>query len=460
MRVRLLGTGSADGWPNAFCECHSCTSERAVGRLRQPSCALIDDILLIDAGPTMPYTAGAAGISLRGVRDVLLTHGHPDHLTPSFLLWREWIIGMHVLDVHGPQLAIDQCREWVGPTSPIRFHVVEPGDVLDLASGYRVRVLAAAHDPAGTDVIAHEAVLYDIEARDGSALLYATDTGPFTHAMLDAISGRFYDLVLLDESFGDKTDHGTGHFDLSTLPAFLADARANDAIIATTRVIATHLSHHNPPTAQVLPRLAALGVELHDDLTVLDTDGRAPQRTLITGGVRSGKSHHAESLAAAFTRVTYVATGYPRGEDTEWNARIDEHRARRPEHWHTVESTNIASILAEAPAGTAVLIDCIALWTTRMLDALDAWSDPTAPAVRAGFIAYVDELMRAIDEASCEVIIVTNEVGSEVTSDSAGTRLFRDLMGELNRSLADHCTNCVLMVAGRAIELPTSEGHR
>lgn len=460
MRVRLLGTGSADGWPNAFCECASCRAERSAKRSRKPSCALVDDVLLIDAGPTMPYAAADAGISLAGVRDVLLTHGHPDHLAPSFLLWREWIAGLPMLDVHGPQLAIDQCRDWIGPDSPIRFHVVAPGDEFLLASDYRVRVLDAAHDPAGKDVIAYEAVLYDIEAEDGSALLYATDTGPFTQEMLDGIAGRYYDLVLVDQSFGDKADHGTGHFDLTTLPTFLNAVRTNGAVISTTRVIATHLSHHNPPTAQLLPRLATLGVELHDDLTVIDTDGRAPIRTLITGGVRSGKSHRAEALLARESAVTYLATGYPLGDDADWNARIAEHLARRPAHWRTVESIDIPVVLAAAPANSAVLIDCMALWTTRVLDSLDAWADPSDPAVRAGFSARVDELVDALGAASCDVVIVTNEVGNEVVADSPGTRLFRDLMGELNRRLADACTDCTVTIAGRAIELPRDEGAR
>jgi len=454
MRVRLLGTGSADGWPNPFCECESCASERRVGRSRRPASALIDDVLMIDAGPTAPYSASEAGISLRGVRDLLLTHGHPDHLAPSILLWREWIAGLHELHVWGPAMALDLCRDWVGPDSPVDFHVVAPGETLGLDSGYRVRVLAAAHDPNSRDDIAHEAVLYDITDDQDAALLYATDTGPFTADMLESIAGRYYDLVLVDESFGDTNDHGTGHFDLATLPAFLSGARECGAITASTRVIATHLSHHNPPMPELRARLAALNVEVHDDHALIHVGARPSRHVLITGGVRSGKSHHAERLLSAHPQVTYVATGYPDGADAEWNARIAAHRVRRPAQWTTIESIDVAGIVRALPEGTACLIDCMALWTTRVLDELRAWEQPSDPLITTQFEARVDELIDAIAQSRANLVLVTNEVGSEVVSDSAGTRLFRDLMGLVNRRLADSCDEVVLMTAGRALELP------
>ena len=82
MRIHLLGTGSADGWPNPFCHCDSCESERANGRSRTSSAALVDGVILIDAGPTATNAASRAGVGLGRVEHVLITHGHPDHLAP------------------------------------------------------------------------------------------------------------------------------------------------------------------------------------------------------------------------------------------------------------------------------------------------------------------------------------------------------------------------------------------
>ena len=57
MRVRLLGTGSADGWPNAFCECASCRSAQQAGSFRVPTSVLVDGRLLLDCGPETPRAA-------------------------------------------------------------------------------------------------------------------------------------------------------------------------------------------------------------------------------------------------------------------------------------------------------------------------------------------------------------------------------------------------------------------
>lgn len=59
-------------------------------------------------------------------------------------------------------------------------------------------------------------------------------------------------------------------------------------------------------------------------------------RTLILGGVRSGKSRLAERLALeSGLPVTYIATAT--GDDAEMRARIAAHRVRRPDHWQVIE---------------------------------------------------------------------------------------------------------------------------
>ena len=97
-------------------------------------------------------------------------------------------------------------------------------------------------------------------------------------------------------------------------------------------------------------------------------------RTLITGGVRSGKSRHAETIVGTGP-VRYVAPGYPPGDDAEWAARIAAHRARRPAHWETVETIDVAGILGAATDRDVLLVDCLTTWLTRQLDEAGAWTD-------------------------------------------------------------------------------------
>lgn len=454
MRVTLLGTGSADGWPNPFCSCRSCARERRAGRSRRPSSALVDDVILLDCGPTTPHVPPP--LDLTQVEHVLLTHGHPDHLHPAFLLTRSWVQESHPLHVWGPASAIDLCRDWCAPQAGGRLHVVRPGDDITLPTAHgdvQVRVLGARHDHGNGDIHAADAVLYSLTSLDGGTLLYATDTGPFDPTDL-GLPAEAHDVVLLDATFGDTLDHGTGHLDLATLPAQVALLREHGSITDATRVFATHLSHHNPPTDELRPRLAAIGIEVPEDFMTIDTRGRSPQHTLLLGGARSGKSHHAESLLAAHPDVTYIATGGTRPDDPEWELRVAAHRARRQVTWSTVESTDAIAVLSGADR--PCLIDCLALWLTAQLDDLDAWQrweSGERDAVISDARLRIDDLCAAVARHPRDVVVVSNEVGMGIVPATPAGRLFRDLLGIANIAMADACDRTLLVVAGRAIDL-------
>lgn len=467
MLVTLLGTGSADGWPNPFCECASCVAERRSGRSRRPSSALVDGRVLIDCGPGATHAANAAGVSLRAVEHVLLTHGHPDHLDPAFLLARHWAGAVAPLHIWGPAHALDLCRDWVAPGSPVHLHVIEPGEhvVLEVAGrDYRVGVLPAAHSSGDGDRLADEAVLFVVTAPDGQRLLYATDTGPLPDSTVALIGGAV-DAVLLDATFGDTLDHGTGHLDLATLPEVVDALRSAGVVTTSTHVVATHLSHHNPPTAVLRDRLGAHGVRVPDDLDVIDTTASPTltgRRVLLIGGARSGKSAHAERLAAAWGRpVTYVATGGARPDDADWEARVAAHRSRRPRDWTTVETTDLASALRAGACGSTMLVDCLTLWLTAQLDELDAWrraESGDAADIQADVLRRTADLVDALRASPADVILVTNEVGWGVVPATAAGRLFRDVMGRVNTEVARACDETILLVAGHRMPLEALAG--
>jgi len=172
---------------------------------------------------------------------------------------------------------------------------------------------------------------------------------------------------------------------------------------------------------------------------------------LVTGGVRSGKSRHAETLLPA-DGVTYITPGYPAdvGTDPEWSARVAAHRLRRPASWRTVETVDIASAIAEASG--PVLVDCLGTWLTRLIDGWDAWEEPDA-SVAVRLQPQVDALVGAVSGHSGPLVLVTNEVGWGVVPEHRSGRVFADHLGRINQQVAAVCDTVVLMVAGRPLML-------
>jgi adenosyl cobinamide kinase/adenosyl cobinamide phosphate guanylyltransferase/NaMN:DMB phosphoribosyltransferase len=166
---------------------------------------------------------------------------------------------------------------------------------------------------------------------------------------------------------------------------------------------------------------------------------------LVLGGIRSGKSEYAESLVTTATEVRYVATATPSVDDPGWTARIDEHRARRPESWQTEETGTepgrLAELLAELKPDQTVLVDDLGGWVAGLL----AGGDEGHGAVRA--------LVAAVRDCAGRVILVSPEVGLSVHPPTEAGLAFADALGSANRALAEVCDTVVLVVAGQPIRL-------
>ena len=268
-----------------------------------------------------------------------------------------------------------------------------------------------------------------------------------------------YDIVLLD---------------LLENPAQLGALRHRGLVHARTVVAVLHADDRVSSEEELTRRGQFWGIIVPHDGDVLATTpwpapasstggapGR-PRRVLVLGGARSGKSRHAELRLAAEPRVTYLAAGpYPPGaqpaNDSEWRERVAAHRARRPPWWRTVESVDAAGILRSESG--AVLFDGAGTWLAAVLDESGAWAEDgeAGPAARAQaqIAAKVDELIEAWRQTRAQVVAVSDEVGSSVPPPTRAGRLFRDQLGWLNQRLAAESEETVLMIAGRAMTLPS-----
>jgi adenosylcobinamide kinase/adenosylcobinamide-phosphate guanylyltransferase len=162
-------------------------------------------------------------------------------------------------------------------------------------------------------------------------------------------------------------------------------------------------------------------------------------KTLILGGVRSGKSRLAERLASeSGLPVTYIATAT--AGDDEMRARIAAHRARRPAAWCVVEEPRAlaATLHSHAAPDRCLLVDCLTLWLTNLLMAEDPSSLECERAA----------LLDTLPSLPGNIILVSNETNMGVMPLGDLTRRYCDKAGGLHQDLAQICARVILTVAG------------
>jgi adenosylcobinamide kinase/adenosylcobinamide-phosphate guanylyltransferase len=170
--------------------------------------------------------------------------------------------------------------------------------------------------------------------------------------------------------------------------------------------------------------------------------------TLVLGGVRSGKSRYAQQLAERESCVIFVATA--KASDDEMQRKIERHREERPAEWITVEEPlELVQVLRQRGQSCDVMVvDCLTIFAANLLEAEGDDQDAVDRRVEA--------LCEALRSAACSVVLVSNEVGSGVVPAYPLGRRYRDLLGEINQSVARVADDVVLMVAGLPLAL---KGH-
>jgi len=172
--------------------------------------------------------------------------------------------------------------------------------------------------------------------------------------------------------------------------------------------------------------------------------------TLITGGVRSGKSRFAEQQTLRYQPpLCYLAT--PRPSTTRWrNGSPSTGPGAVPTGKPWTEPLALPQTLARLD-GTygAILVDCVTLWLTNLLLARDH-NDTERNEQIVGTVHRLATTLRAMQTP---VILVTNEVGMGIVPEHRLGRLFRDLAGQANQILAASCDEVYTLICGLPLKL-------
>jgi len=158
---------------------------------------------------------------------------------------------------------------------------------------------------------------------------------------------------------------------------------------------------------------------------------------LILGGVKSGKSFYALTLALEYQKPrAFLATAEP--FDSEMKQRIERHQESRGDNFELFEEpVNICDLLPKL-SHNVIVVDCFTIWLSNLYHRnLDV----------------TKETERLLNNLTGREILVSNEIGWGVISESALVRDYTERLAKLNQKLAQKAEKVYLMVAGIATKI-------
>lgn len=162
---------------------------------------------------------------------------------------------------------------------------------------------------------------------------------------------------------------------------------------------------------------------------------------LITGGARSGKSSLAlqKALKHSGKRV-FIATAL--GLDKEMVDRIRKHQEERGMDFTTIEEPlDITSQLLGLPGDVeVVVVDCLTVWLANLFH---KWNENDEAISQD-----IGTLCNVLSKINGDIILVTNEVGFGIVPENKLARLYRDMLGYLNRRIAQQADKVYCCICG------------
>lgn len=172
----------------------------------------------------------------------------------------------------------------------------------------------------------------------------------------------------------------------------------------------------------------------------------------VTGGTHSGKTDFARNLANQYEDVAYIETAMPVDEVT--TEIIARNRADAPADWLKYDRYKSIGTLILEKRHRLFIIDCIYMIIVNLLNELDIdWDNIDSQALRKSeekVLEHIDGITAAVCACDSVVIVVTNELGLGMSSDSKLHVAYRNLCGQANQILARFADEAYMMISGFA----------
>ena len=238
MKIRILGTAAAEGWPGLFCNCEICQKVRKLkGKdIRTRSSVLIDDTLMIDAGFDNFMHSLQEGVDFRKIKDVFITHSHADHFNKYDL----YLIFHYDMSLYGNKEVIDEMMTLDVPEKYSGINLMCPYETVKTSDGHIVTSVKAEHSPE--KVIDMNYIIQN----NGKTVAYLTDSGLYKDEKTwEFLSKYKFDIVISECTSGWNTYEPFYHQTFQGV----CDAKKRfvelGCINENTPYYITHFSHNN-----------------------------------------------------------------------------------------------------------------------------------------------------------------------------------------------------------------------
>lgn len=260
MKTIFLGTGSANGLPDAFCSCEYCNSLRELkGKdIRKRSTFLLGDKILLDFSPDIRTQILENSIDFSKIKGVLLSHTHNDHLdiqelikiknpmdiyvNSSSEIWLKEQIKVAIKPKHQKNL-----QEKIGHLNIVSMNYYTPFTVED----FEIIPIEAKH----TGLNVGECGTNFIIKQDNHTRLHASDTGVYSLETFEFLKNFKFDDIVIECTFLDFQKDNADHLDLFTLNIVLNRLKSFDCINSKTPITVTHFGHDPKKTHREIEEL-------------------------------------------------------------------------------------------------------------------------------------------------------------------------------------------------------------
>lgn len=160
--------------------------------------------------------------------------------------------------------------------------------------------------------------------------------------------------------------------------------------------------------------------------------------TLITGGVKSGKTTFALKMGSMYQNKLYIATA--EAFDEEMQNKIQRHRDERDISWSTIEEPiEICNAIKRGSEFEYAVLDCITVWVNNLF------------YYQKDVEEYLECFLDFLGKVEFNLTIVTNEIGLGLIPTDKLSRDYTNTLGFVNQKIASAADRVIFMVSGLPI---------